>query len=54
MQNESEITTAIKTITVKINEHVTHEEALKYSQSVLNLAHAYATLKNADNIEKPR
>jgi len=44
MKNETEV--AIKTLTEMITSKTTPDEALKYTQAVLNLTHAEATLAN--------
>ena len=40
---------AVKTLAGKADSSETHDEAMKYSQSVLNLTHALATIDNIKN-----
>lgn len=42
---KTEIEKAIKLLAEKINKDVTPDEALKFTQAALNLAHTSATLK---------
>lgn len=50
MTTDTEVTknaeTAINTLTSKITEDVKADEALKFTQSALNLAHVIATINN--------
>lgn len=39
---------AIKKLTKKAHEEVDPSDAMKFSQTALNLAHAYATFKEAE------
>lgn len=43
----------IKTLAARINASVLPEEALKFSQSALNLAHTKATLEDIERQRKP-
>lgn len=40
------IEAAVKALAGKVDKDTGHDEALKYTQSVLNLTHALATLHN--------
>ena len=43
---KTEIEEAIKKLTAKIDEKTSQDEALKFTQAALNLAHVLATLEN--------
>lgn len=43
---KTEIEEAIKKLTAKIDEKTSQDEALKFTQAALNLAHVLATLDN--------
>jgi|TARA_B110001454_G_scaffold156213_1_gene145465 hypothetical protein len=45
-----EIETAVKALSLAAGKSTSHDEAMKYAQSVLNLVNALAVL---DRIEKP-
>ena len=45
-----EIETAVKALSIAAEKSTSHDEAMKYAQSVLNLVNALATL---DRMEKP-
>lgn len=47
MKNETE--TAVKLLTTKITTEVKADEALKYTQSALNLAHVLAIIDTINN-----
>lgn len=47
-----EITAAIKALLKEIKGRIEADKSLKYTQSVLNLAHAAATLAAANNLDK--
>ena len=47
---KTEIETAVKTLSIAAEKATSHDEAMKYAQSVLNLVNALAVL---DRIEKP-
>lgn len=44
----NEIEKAMKVLAAKITESVKSDDALKYTQAALNLAHVHATLKNEE------
>jgi len=46
---KNEIETAIKLLSVKIDKSVKSEDALRFTQAALNLAHVLATLNNMKN-----
>jgi hypothetical protein len=46
----SEIEKAVKLLTGKIDQNVKSDDALRYTQAVLNLSHAFITLKNAEKV----
>ena len=43
---KNEIETAIKLLSEKINQSVKSEDALRFTQAALNLAHVLATINN--------
>ena len=45
---KAEIEKAIKVLADKVTEDIKPDEALKYTQAALNLAHVSATLANID------
>jgi len=46
---KNEIETAIKLLSEKIDKSVKSEDALRFTQAALNLAHVLATLNNIKN-----
>jgi hypothetical protein len=46
----NKIETAIETLTAKIKGDIKPDEALKYTQAALNLAHVVATLEGAKKL----
>jgi len=46
---KNEIETAIKLLAEKIDKSVMSEDALRFTQAALNLAHVLATLNNMKN-----
>ena len=45
---KNEIRNAIKTLSVAAEKAISHDEAMKYAQSVLNLANALAVIERID------
>ena len=45
---KNEIRNAIKTLSVAAEKAINHDEAMKYAQSVLNLANALAVIERID------
>jgi len=46
---KTEIEKAIKLLSIKVDEQVKSEDALRFTQAALNLAHVLATLSNIKN-----
>ncbi len=53
MENTTEINAAIKVLAEKITKESTPDEALKFSQSALNLAHTLQTFKSTEKFKPP-
>ena len=45
-EESKELTTAIKTLAGKITDNVTADDALKFTQAALNVAHTIVTFSN--------
>ena len=45
---KNEIRNAIKTLSIAAEKAISHDEAMKYAQSVLNLANALAVLERLE------
>lgn len=50
MNNETK--KAIKSLTEKITADISADDALKFTQAALNLAHTEATIKASENLKK--
>jgi hypothetical protein len=51
---KTEIAVAIKLLAQKINSDIKADDALKYTQAALNLAHVTATIENSKLTNKNR
>lgn len=49
---KDDIEKAAKSVASKITDDIGHDEALKYSQAMLNLTHALSTLAGIERAEK--